>query len=93
MACGWNAARGDVALVAAALNAREEDVLIASMDIRTDIAAGNTRFRETFGRGDAAGVAALYTTGGQLLPPNSPVIAGRDAIQAFWNTSQPAPAK
>jgi len=67
-----------------ALNARKEDFLMASTDIRSEIVAGNTRFMEAFGRGDAAGVAALYTAGGQLLPPDSAVVAGRDAIQALW---------
>jgi uncharacterized protein (TIGR02246 family) len=37
-----------------------------------------------FNGGDAAGVAALYTEGGQLLPPNAGVMAGQEAIQAFW---------
>ena len=53
-------------------------------DLRTDILAANTQFMEAFGRGDAAGLASLYTTGGQLLPPNSAVVAGRDAIRSFW---------
>jgi ketosteroid isomerase-like protein len=29
-------------------------------------------------------VAKLYTAGGQLLPPNSEIVAGHDAIRAFW---------
>ena len=32
----------------------------------------------------AAGVAALYTEQGQLLPPNADFMIGRQAIQAFW---------
>ena len=53
-------------------------------DIRTEIAACNKHFVDAFGRGDAAGLANLYTVGGQLLPPNSDAVAGRDAIRAFW---------
>ena len=53
-------------------------------DIRSDIVAGNQHFMDAFARGDAAGLANLYTVGGQLLPPNSEVVAGRDAIRAFW---------
>ena len=53
-------------------------------DIRSDILACNKHFMEAFGCGDAAGLANLYTVGGQLLPPNSDVVAGRDAIRAFW---------
>ena len=53
-------------------------------DIRSDIMACNKHFMDAFGRGDAAGLANLYTGGGQLLPPNSEVVAGREAIRAFW---------
>ena len=57
---------------------------MTSTDIRADILACNKHFMDAFGRGDAAGLAHLYTGGGQLLPPNSEVVAGRDAIRAFW---------
>jgi len=57
---------------------------MTSTDIRADIIACNTHFMDAFGRGDAPGLANLYTVGGQLLPPNSDVVAGRDAIRAFW---------
>jgi uncharacterized protein (TIGR02246 family) len=36
------------------------------------------------GQKDAAALAKLYTRGGQLLPPTSELVTGRDAIQAFW---------
>ena len=57
---------------------------MTSGDIRTDIMACNKNFMDAFARGDANGLAALYTAGGQLLPPNSDVVAGRDAIRTFW---------
>lgn len=38
----------------------------------------------TVNSGDADGMAALYTRDGQLLPPGSEVITGRDNIAAFW---------
>ena len=44
----------------------------------------NKTFMAAFGRGDAAGLAALYTTDGQLLPTNSEVVSGLSAIQSFW---------
>lgn len=53
-------------------------------DPRTDIEAGNRRFMEAFGRGDAASVARLYTASGQLLPAHSDFIDGKTAIQRFW---------
>jgi len=52
--------------------------------IREAIAAADEQFMATFNRGDAAGVAALYTEQGQLLPPNADFMVGREAIHAFW---------
>ena len=51
------------------------------------------QFVDAFNRGDAIGVAALYAVDAKILPPGSDVIAGRDAIEAFWTaglTSGPA---
>jgi uncharacterized protein (TIGR02246 family) len=55
-----------------------------STEVRDAIAAGVENFMATFNRGDAAGLAALYTENGQILPPNSDFVTGRQAIQAFW---------
>ncbi len=57
---------------------------MAPMDYRSAIAAANQRFMEAFGRGDAQGLARLYTADGQLFPPNSDILIGRDSIRAFW---------
>lgn len=56
----------------------------ASTEVRDAIAAANLKFMETFSKGDAAGMAALYTENGQILPPNSETVAGSQALQAFW---------
>jgi uncharacterized protein (TIGR02246 family) len=53
-------------------------------NVREAIAAADDQFMATFSRGDAAGLAALYTEQGQLLPPNADFMIGREAIQAFW---------
>jgi uncharacterized protein (TIGR02246 family) len=53
-------------------------------DPRSAIEAANRRFMEAFGRGDAAGVARLYTPSAQLLPAASDFVAGTSAIQRFW---------
>jgi uncharacterized protein (TIGR02246 family) len=37
-----------------------------------------------FNRGDAAGLAALYTENGQVLPPNGDFVTGRQAVAGFW---------
>ena len=59
----------------------------SSTEIRDAIAAAIETFMAAFSRGDAAGCAALYTEQGQLLPPNSDVIAGKQAIQTFWQSA------
>ena len=30
-------------------------------------------------------IADMYTEDGKLLPPNSPMLAGKQAIRAFWH--------
>jgi uncharacterized protein (TIGR02246 family) len=52
--------------------------------IREAIVTANGNFMEAFNSGDAAGVAALYTAEGQLLPGNSDFVTGTQAIQDFW---------
>jgi len=52
--------------------------------VRAGILAANEKFMAAFSRGDAAACAACYTEQGQLLPPNSDVIAGQQAIHTFW---------
>lgn len=53
-------------------------------DVRVAIEAADKEFMAAFNRGDAAGVAALYTDQARLLPPNFEMMKGRQAIQAFW---------
>jgi uncharacterized protein (TIGR02246 family) len=52
--------------------------------VREAIAAAGEAFTSAYNGGDAAGMAALYTEEGQLLPPNADFMIGREAIQAFW---------
>lgn len=42
------------------------------------------KWQAAYNAGDAAGVAALYAEDGILLPPNSPPVKGRKAIEVFW---------
>jgi len=55
-----------------------------STEIRNSIASVNQKFLSAFSRGDAAGLAATYTSNGQALPPNSDIVEGKTAIQGFW---------
>jgi uncharacterized protein (TIGR02246 family) len=53
-------------------------------DVRSAIEANNKRWAEALGRGDAAGIAALYTSNAQVLPANGNVVNGQPAIEKFW---------
>jgi len=46
------------------------------------IVDANKDFVSAFGKGDAAGVASLYTEKGQILPANVGVISGRELVRA-----------
>jgi uncharacterized protein (TIGR02246 family) len=48
------------------------------------IAAADSAFQAAANTGDAAALAAVYASDASLLPPNSPVKRGRDAIRTFW---------
>jgi uncharacterized protein (TIGR02246 family) len=52
---------------------------------KSDIEKLNARFAELFNKGDAAGVAAMYTEDAVVLPPGAGIVRGRNDIQAFWN--------
>jgi uncharacterized protein (TIGR02246 family) len=49
-----------------------------------EIRVANDNFMATYKRADAAGMAALYTTNGQVLPPNGDFVTGSEALQVFW---------
>lgn len=53
--------------------------------ISAAIADANRNFMETYGRGEAADLAQLYTADGQLFPGGSDVVAGHPAIESFWS--------
>ncbi|KAA9338339.1 SgcJ/EcaC family oxidoreductase [Hymenobacter busanensis] len=44
----------------------------------------NARFENTFSRGDASGMASLYTAEGMLLPAGSDAVQGQAAIGSYW---------
>ena len=51
---------------------------------RDGIVASNTQFSAAVAKGDAAAVAALYTTDGMVMPAGSDNVKGAAAIQKFW---------
>jgi uncharacterized protein (TIGR02246 family) len=60
---------------------------------RTAIEAANQRFMAAVARGDATGIAALYTATGEVLPPNDETRSGTEALRAFWKASLDAGVK
>lgn len=55
-------------------------------NIRSAIEAANKRFVEAFGQGDAARIADMYAEGARVLPPNSPMVQGRQRIHELWQS-------
>ncbi len=41
-------------------------------------------FRVQLNIRDAAALAAIYAPNGSIMPPNAPMVSGREAIEAFW---------
>ncbi len=41
-------------------------------------------FRVQLNIRDTAALAAMYARDASILPPNAPIVGGRDAIEAFW---------
>jgi ketosteroid isomerase-like protein len=52
--------------------------------VRSEIDAANAQFTALAGKGDGAGLAALYAEDGQVMPAGSEPIKGPQAIQKFW---------
>lgn len=50
------------------------------------IRATNQQFEDAASRGDAQGMAAVYTTHGSALPPDGPIVTGRDALASMWGS-------
>lgn len=60
----------------------------SAREARTAIEAANTAFSAAFARGDTKAVAAMYTSDAIVLPPDSEMIRGNEAIGAFWKTTR-----
>ncbi|WP_415402170.1 YybH family protein [Tateyamaria sp. SN3-11] len=57
-----------------------------SNDVAEAISANNRDFEKAFEALNAEGLAAVYTSNGMLMPPNSPIIQGRANMTAFWQS-------
>ena len=56
----------------------------AADDVRSSIEEDNRKWEAAASRSDGPGVAALYTANGQLLPAQSDLVTGIEAIGQFW---------
>jgi uncharacterized protein (TIGR02246 family) len=51
---------------------------------QAEIESMNAKFIDFFNKGDFAGIASLYTEDASVLPPGSPMVKGRPAIEIIW---------
>lgn len=49
-----------------------------------DVVAANEQLTAAFNKQDADAMSAMYTQDAQLLPPNSQLVDGKEAIKDFW---------
>jgi uncharacterized protein (TIGR02246 family) len=66
------------------IRSRRVRIMAEQEKLREEIVAANEKLMAAAEAQDAAGLAALYTKGGQVLPPNSDFVTGREAIQSLW---------
>jgi uncharacterized protein (TIGR02246 family) len=57
-----------------------------SANVRSAIEAQGQKWDAALKKGDAAAMAALYTTDAEAFPPNADVARGRDAIQKLFQS-------
>ena len=62
----------------------EQKEVMDLAQVRQLIEEGHVKFSEAVRSGDATALASLYTEDAMLLPPNSPMIKGREGVEAFW---------
>jgi len=61
-------------------------VLSGQTTLKSTIEGINKKFLDALVKGDAAGIAALYSDDAEVLPPGSDVVAGRQAIENLWKS-------
>ena len=60
----------------------------ATDSIKLAMASTNQLFHtEVFGKRNLDALDDIYTKDARILPPGAPMIAGRDAIKAFWGSA------
>ena len=52
----------------------------------SEIAAVNRKFESAARNGDLDGLASLYTVDAMALPPDGPIVKGRESIKQMWGS-------
>lgn len=60
--------------------------IVVEPNVQQAIADSNSRFMTAFDQGDIASIAAHYADDAKLLPPNNPMVQGRQQIQDFFKS-------
>lgn len=64
----------------------------AQADDAADVKAAIQRWQDLFNAGDGAAAAQeIYTEDARLLPPDAPMIEGREAVAQFWQAVMDSP--
>jgi ketosteroid isomerase-like protein len=82
-----------IASVSLALLLAAGSASAAQTGVRAAIEKANGAFTALLAKGDAAGLAALYTADGQVLPPNGDIASGAAGIQKVWQGAMDAGVK
>ena len=53
---------------------------------RSEIAAVNRQFEDAARKADLDRLASLYTPDAMALPPDGPIVTGRDSIKQMWGS-------
>jgi ketosteroid isomerase-like protein len=65
----------------------------AAQETETGIQKAKEQYIAAFNKGDASKVAEMYTETAYLMPPGSPTVTGRAAIQKYWDAGIKAGVK
>lgn len=60
---------------------------MVTLTVREAVGLANRKVMNALSQGDAATVSQCYTSDGQILPPQSGVVEGHPAIEAFWQAA------
>ncbi|HYG85329.1 MAG TPA: DUF4440 domain-containing protein [Azospirillum sp.] len=80
-----NALRNVCVLITLAVFAASPSVY--AQDFKKSAESAAAKWDEAFNKGDAAGLAKMYSPKGTIQPPGSPPVTGEQNIQQFWATT------